>query len=87
MLTEQTLTDKIEVVTLDGYKLIQVREAKQVLKDGEVLASNYNRHVVAPTDDLTNESAEVVAIANAVFTQEMKDAYTAAQASTQPSGE
>jgi hypothetical protein len=33
------------------------------------------------TDDLTAESDEVVAIANAVFTQEMKDAYTASQAS------
>lgn len=83
MLTEQTIVDKIEVVSLDGYKAIQVREAQQVLKDGVVLASNYNRYVVMPTDDLTAKSDEVVAIANAVFTQEMKDAYTAAQESVE----
>lgn len=79
MLTEQTIVDKIEVVSLDGYKAIQVREAQQVLKDGVVLASNYNRYVVMPTDDLTDLGSEVAAIANAVFTQEMKDAYTSAQ--------
>jgi len=82
MLTEQTIVDKIEVVSLDGYKAIQVREAQQVLKDGKAIASNYNRYVVMPTDDLTEIDSEVTAIANAVFTQEMKDAYTASQAET-----
>ena len=79
MLTEQTITDKIEVVSLDGYKAIQVREAQQVLKDGVVLASNYNRYVVMPTDDLTDLDSEVTDIAKTVFTQEMKDAYTNSQ--------
>ena len=79
MLTEQTITDKIEVVSLDGYKAIQVREAQQVLKDGVAIASNYNRYVVMPTDDLTDLDSDVVSIANTVFTHAMKDAYTASQ--------
>ena len=86
-LEKKVTQDKIEVVAVQDYKVLQVRTKTAIIEDGTELSSSYHRHVVAPTDDLTAESDEVVAIANAVFTQEMKDAYTAAQASTQPSGE
>ena len=87
MLEKQITQDKIEVVAVQDYKVLQVRTKTAIVEDGAELSSSYHRHVVMPTDDLTAESDEVVAIANAVFTQAMKDAYTAAQASTQPSGE
>ena len=86
-LTKQVVQDKIEIVNVGNWSVIQVRTKTAIIEDGVELSSSYHRHVVSPTDDLTAESDEVVAIANAVFTQEMKDAYTAAQASTQPSGE
>ena len=86
-LTKQVTEDKIEVVNLGDWSVIQVRTKTAIIEDGTELSSSYHRHVVSPTDDLTAESDEVKAIANAVFTQNMKDAYTAAQASTQPSGE
>ena len=86
-LTKQVTQDKIEVVSTGDFKVLQVRTKTAIIEDGTELSSSYHRHVVMPTDDLTAESAEVVSIANAVFTQNMKDAYTAAQASTQPSGE
>ena len=79
MLTKQTIQDKIEVVNVGDWSVIQVRTKTAIIEDGAELSSSYHRHVVTPTDDLTNESAEVTAIANAVFTQEMKDAYTSAQ--------
>jgi len=86
-LSEVTITDKIEVVKTGDYSVIQVREDNQIHKNGEAISTgNYHRHVVMPTDDLTAESAEVTAIANAVFTQDMKDAYTASQ-TEQPLGE
>jgi len=81
-LTKQTVTDKIEVVTAGTYKAIQVREAVQVLEDGEVLSSKYSRYVLMPDADLTGLDSEVVSIANTVFTQDMKDAYTASQTET-----
>ena len=88
MSLEKKITqDKIEVVNTGDWSVLQVRTKTAIIEDGTELSSSYHRHVVMPTDDLTAESDEVVAIANAVFTQEMKDAYTAAQASTQPSGE
>ena len=86
-LTKQVIQDKVEVINTGDWSVIQVRTKTAIIEDGTELSSSYHRHVVMPTDDLTAESDEVVSIANAVFTQEMKDAYTAAQASTQPSGE
>ena len=86
-LEKKVTQDKIEAINVGDWSVLQVRTKTAILEDGAELSSSYHRHVVSPTDDLANESDEVVAIANAVFTQEMKDAYTAAQASTQPSGE
>lgn len=78
-LTKQVTQDKIEVINVGDWSVIQVRTKTAVIEDGVELSSSYHRHVVAPTDDLTNESTEVTSIANAVFTQDMKDAYTASQ--------
>ena len=86
-LEKKVTQDKIEAINLGEWSVLQVRTKTAIIEDGTELSSSYHRHVVMPTDDLTAESDEVVAIANAVFTQNMKDAYTAAQASTQPSGE
>ena len=81
-LTKQVTQDKIEVVSTGDWSVIQVRTKTAVIEDGTELSASFHRHVVAPTDDLTNESTEVTAVANAIFTQEMKDAYTASQAET-----
>ena len=78
-LTKEITQDKIEVVNVGDWKVIQVRTKTAIIENGSELSSSYHRHVVSPTDDLTNESAEVTAIAQTVFTQEMKDAYTASQ--------
>jgi hypothetical protein len=78
-LEKKVTQDKIEVIATGDYKAIQVRTKTAIIEDGTELSSSYHRHVVMPTDDLTAESDEVVAIANAVFTQAMKDAYTASQ--------
>jgi hypothetical protein len=81
-LTKQVTQDKIEIVNVGDWSVIQVRTKTAIIEDGNELSSSYHRHVVNPTDDLTAESDEVTAIANAVFTQEMKDAYTASQETT-----
>ena len=74
-LTERTTQDKIEIV--GDYKMLQVRTATIIERDGQEISRSFSRHVVAPTDDITNESAEVQAISGAVHTQAVKDAYTA----------
>jgi hypothetical protein len=82
-LEKKVTQDKIEVVNVGDWSVLQVRTKTAIVEDGTELSSSYHRHVLVPTDDLSNESAEVVAIANAVFTQEMKDAYTASQESAE----
>ena len=71
-------TDKIEIV--GEYKHIQLRQAEWVEDDatGDKFGSpQYSRRVIAPTDDISGESAEVRSLCNAVHTQEIKDAYAA----------
>lgn len=78
-LEKKVTQDKIEVVNVGNWSVLQVRTKTAIVEDGTELSSSYHRHVVTPTDDLTSESDEVTAIANAVFTQEMKDSYIASQ--------
>jgi len=74
-LTKQTITDKIEIV--GQFNHVQVREAIQVLEDGNVISQSFHRYVVSPLDDTTDKDPKVQAVAAAVHTQEVKDAYTA----------
>jgi len=78
-LTERTVEDKIEIV--GDYKHVQVRTATIIERDGVEISRTFHRHVVSPDADISGESAEVQAICNAVWTQEVKDAYAAHVAS------
>jgi hypothetical protein len=71
-LTKETVVDKIEVLE-NGT--LQVRSATRVLEDGEVLSSSFNRHVLAPGADTSNEDAKVVAIATATWTADVVTTY------------
>ena len=74
-LTESTEEDKIEIV--GEYKMVQVRTATVIKKDGVELTRSFSRHVVAPNADISGESTEVKAICNAVHTDAVKAAYLA----------
>jgi len=76
-LTERTVEDKIEIV--GDFKHVQVRTATVIERDGVEISRSFHRHVLAPDTDISGESAEVQAICNAVWTQEVKDAYAASQ--------
>jgi hypothetical protein len=76
-LTERTVEDKIEIV--GDYKHIQVRTATIIERDGVEISRSFHRHALAPDADISGESAEVQAVCNAVWTQEIKDAYAASQ--------
>ena len=73
-LIEQSVIDQIEV-TRNGS--VNVRRADLILKDGAEIGKTYHRHVLAPGDDLANEDAKVVAIAQAAWTPEVIAAYQA----------
>ena len=73
--SEATINDKIEVLHLAGYPVIQVRTANIISKDDQEISRNFHRHVLTPDADLSSEDADVVAIASVVFTDGAKAAY------------
>ena len=81
-LTKRTITDKIESVRIQDHYSLQVREAVQVLENGNLLSQNFHRYVLQPDHDVSTISDPVVlAQFNAVMTQEVKDNYQTFSAS------
>ena len=81
-LSEETVQDKIEVV--GDYKMIQVRTATVIKKDGVEISRSFHRHVVAPDADTSGESDDVKAIAAQVHTDAIKTAYAKHLAESAP---
>lgn len=81
-LSETSVEDKIEVVDCGGWKVICVRTATIISRDGEEISRSFRRHVVSPADDWTGESTEVQAMCNTFHTTEAIAAYNAAQTET-----
>jgi hypothetical protein len=82
-LTETIEYDKIEVVS--AYKNVQVRKATVIKKDGVELTRSFERYCLdcGKIDDSNNwidtdisaQPAEVQAICNAVWTDDVKTAF------------
>lgn len=75
-LTKQTITDKIETVSVQDYYVLQVRESVQVLEDGNVISQNFHRYTLTPDADVSTISDSVIlAQFNAIMTDEVKTNY------------
>ena len=72
-ITKETEISKIEVV--GEYKAIQVKTDTVIKEDGKEISRSPHRHVKHPDDDISGEDAEVQAVANAVWTDSVKDAW------------
>ena len=66
---------KIEIIP--PYNILQCRRADIVEKDGKEVGRTYHRHVKTPGTDMTGECSEMQAIATALWTTEVVDAYNA----------
>ena len=79
MALEKTIKeDKIEVVDLGDWKIVQVRTVTIITDDGTELSRTFHRHTVSPVDDWSDASAEVKAICDLVHNDTTKAAYEAA---------
>ena len=77
-LTKVSKLDKYEIVNADTIPVIQCRHAVWVEEDGVMIGGKqYHRHVIAPDTDVSNEDAQIQAVASAIFTDEIKAAYAA----------
>ena len=91
-LTETQLEDKIEVV--GDHKHVQVRTATVIARDGAEISRSFHRHSLSCSTksddtwsdtDISDQSTEVQAICNAVWTDAVKTAYQkATDAQTNP---
>ena len=81
-LSESIEYDKIEVV--GQYKYVQVREATVIKKDGKELTRSFHRYVLNPDADVSKEPAEVKAVCDAVWTDEVKKSWKTFQESRSP---
>ena len=86
-LTETQVEDKIEVV--GDHKHVQVRTATVIARDGTEISRSFHRHVLTCSTksgdplawgdtDISDQSTEVQAICNAVWTDAVKTAYQTA---------
>ena len=72
-----TETKVIDQITVTENGTVLYREATRILKDGEQIAQTYHRTSLTPAQDLTGQPANVVAICNAAWTDEVVAAYQA----------
>ncbi len=75
-LTEYQVIDQI-TVTENGTVLY--REVTRIIKDNEQIAQTYHRSSLPPASNLTNVPANVVAICNVVWTEEVIQNYKDSQ--------
>ena len=62
------------------YKHINVRTKTSIMEDGAEITYKYHRKVLTPDMDVSEESAEIQALAGALWTDEVKSAWADKQA-------
>jgi hypothetical protein len=78
-ITKETQIAKIEVV--GEYKAVQIATDTVIKEDGVELSRSRHRHVKHPHENITGEDAEVQAVCNAVWTDEVKASWETFKAS------
>ena len=57
------------------YKHINVRTKTSIMEDGSEISYKYHRKVLTPDMDVSGESAEIQALAGALWTDEVKKTW------------
>ena len=70
-------TNEIGEIIVGANSVLSVRTDTVIRDDGNEISRSFHRHVVVPTDDISGEDARVQAVANSLWTDEVKAAYTA----------
>ena len=83
-LEKSEVNDKLEIVDVGSWKVLQVRTATIIKDDGKEISRNFHRRVINPTDDWSSEDAEIKTICDTIMTAERINAFKAAQESSTP---
>ena len=57
------------------WKHIQIRTKTSIMEDGSEISYKYHRKVLTPDMDVSGESAEIQALAGALWTDDIKKAW------------
>jgi len=77
MALTKEVTEDYEVRT--QFKHIQVRTRTAIIEDGSEISYKYTRRVLNPHMDVSSENAEIQALANALWTDDVKSAWATKQ--------
>ena len=77
MALSKVTKDDYEVRT--DYKHINVRTKTSIMEDGKELSFSYHRKGLTPDMDVSGESDELKALAGALWTDAVKEAYEASK--------
>jgi len=72
-----TETKTVDQITVTENGIVLYREVTRIFKDGEQMAQTFHRSSLSPNQDLTGVPAQVVAICNTAWTDEVVAAYQA----------
>jgi len=74
-LSESTVIGHIGILP-DGQ--LQIRQDTVITRDGVEVSRAYHRHVISPGEDVSGEDPRVQAVAKAIHTRPVVDAYIGA---------
>lgn len=72
---ELTKEKSIDLIEITDNGIIQVREIIKVLENGNVISSSYHRLSFSPGEDVSSQHLKIQAIAQAIWTEEVVEAY------------
>ena len=83
-LEKSEINDKLEIVDVGSWKVLQVRTATIIKDDGKEISRNFHRRVISPGDDWSSEESEIKTICDMIMTAERINAFKAAEESSIP---
>jgi len=79
-LEKSEVNDRLEIVDVGSWKVLQVRTATIIKDDGTEISRTFSRRVINPVHDWSSEDAEIKTICDTIMTADRIKAFKAAQA-------
>ena len=67
----------VDLIEIVDNRIIQVRTKTSILENGAQISTQFQRHIVMPNGNYSNQESTVQAIANLIYTPEIVAAHAA----------
>ena len=78
---------EIGEIIVGANSVLSVRTDTVIKDEGSEISRSFHRHCLVPTDDVSGEDARVQAVANSLWTDEVKAQYQASLPAEEPAAE